>query len=142
MTKALMEAASLYNDPRFLSKSEIRILENKKRRLRIVRRQKIALFLGITFILFIILFSKYTLMSTASNDDFVPKCKYYKVLTVHAGDNISSIARKYYDVDEYEDFDAYVSEICSINQLSDFNLIKAGENIVVPYYDEYRAEYK
>lgn len=138
MTRALMEAASLYNDPRFLSKSEIRIRENKKRRLRIVRRQKIALFLGITFILFILLFFRYSLMSTASNDDFVPKCKYYKVLTVHAGDNISEIAKEYYDADQYEDFGTYVSEICKINQLSDANLIKAGENIVVPYYDEYR----
>ena len=43
MSKALMEAAKLYNDPRFLSKSEIRIYENKKRRQRIVRRQKMTL---------------------------------------------------------------------------------------------------
>ncbi|MBQ6588845.1 MAG: LysM peptidoglycan-binding domain-containing protein [Butyrivibrio sp.] len=138
MTKALMEAASLYNDPRFLSKSEIRIRENKKRRLRIVRRQKIALFLGIAFILFIILFSSYSLMSVAQDDNFVPKCKYYKVLTVHAGDNISQLAQEYFDEEEYEDFGSYVSEICKINQLTDSNFIKAGENIVVPYYDEYK----
>lgn len=138
MTKALMEAASLYNDPRFLSKSEIRIRENKKRRLRIVRRQKLALFLGIAFILFIILFSRYSLMSVAQDDNFVPKCKYYKVLTVHTGDNVSSIAQEYFDSEKYEDFGSYVSEICKINQLADSNLIKAGENIVVPYYDEYK----
>lgn len=138
MTKALMEAASLYNDPRFLSKSEIRIRENKKRRLRIVRRQKIALFLGIAFILFIILFSSYSLMSVAQDDNFVPKCKYYKVLTVHAGDSISQLAQEYFDEEEYEDFGSYVSEICKINQLTDSNFIKAGENIVVPYYAEYK----
>ena len=138
MTRALMEAASLYNDPRFLSKSEIRIRENKKRRQRIVRRQKLILVLGIAVILFVLLFLNHTLMTSAQNDNYVPKCKYYKVVTVHAGDNVSKIAGDYYDADHYENFENYVSEICSINQLSDSNLIKAGENLVVPYYSDFR----
>ncbi|WP_029230933.1 LysM peptidoglycan-binding domain-containing protein [Butyrivibrio sp. VCB2006] len=138
MTRALMEAASLYNDPRFLSKSEIRIRENKKRRQRIVRRQKMAIILSIALVVFLMLFLRNTLMTSAQNDNFVPKCKYYKVVTVHAGDNISEIAGDYYDAEHYDDFERYVSEICSINQLSDSNLIKAGENLVVPYYAEYR----
>ena len=49
MTKALMEAAKLYDDPRFLSKSELRIIANKKRRLRIVRRQKMLIIIALPF---------------------------------------------------------------------------------------------
>ena len=138
MTKALMEAASLYNDPRFLSKSELRIYENKKRRLRIVRRQKLVLALIITLAVFLFLFYRNSLKLEAQNEDFTPKCKYYKVVTVHAGDNLSSIAGRFYDSDEYEDLEHFVSEICSINQLYDADVIRAGESIVVPYFDEYK----
>ena len=138
MTKALMEAAKLYDDPRFLSKSEIRIRANKKRRQRIVRRQKLMLFLGITIIVFVVLFLRYSLMTEAQNEDYVPKCKYYKVLTVHAGDNIGSIAGEYYDAEEYENLGELISEICKINQIPDANRIKAGENLVVPYFGEYK----
>lgn len=138
MTKALMEAASLYNDPRFLSKSELRIYENKKRRLRIVRRQKLVLALIVTLLVFLFLFFRNTLKLEAQNEDYAPKCKYYKVVTVHAGDNLSSIAGRFYDGEEYEDLEHFVSEICSINQLYDPDVIKAGESIVVPYYDEYK----
>lgn len=138
MTKALMEAASLYNDPRFLSKSELRIYENKKRRLRTVRRQKIALFLFISIVIFLVFFMRNTLRLEAQNEDMVPKCKYYKVVTVRVGDNLSKIADSYFDSEEYENVEKYIDEICSINGLSDSNIIKAGENLVVPYYDEYR----
>lgn len=138
MTKALMEAASLYNDPRFLSKSELRIYENKKRRLRIVRRQKLALALFVTAVIFLLLFFRNSIKLEAQNENYIPKCKYYKVVTVHAGDNLSRIAGKFYDSQEYDDLDHFVSEICSINNLSDADVIRAGENIVVPYYDEYK----
>ena len=43
MTRALMTAATLYNDQRFLSKSELRIYKNKLRRQKIVRRQRFVL---------------------------------------------------------------------------------------------------
>ena len=138
MTKALMEAVSLYNDPRFLSKSELRIIANKKRRLRTVRRQKVALFLLVSIVLFLIFFMRNSIMLKAQNEDYVPKCKYYKVVTVHEGDNLTKIADDYYDQDEYESMDSYMKEICSINGLSDGNMIKAGENLVVPYYDIYK----
>ncbi len=138
MTKALIEAASLYNDPRFLSKSELRIYENKKRRLRIVRRQKMVLALFVTAVIFLLLFFRNSIKLEAQNENYIPKCKYYKVVTVHAGDNLSSIAGRFYDSQEYEDLEHFVSEICSINQLYDSDVIKAGESIVVPYYDEYK----
>ena len=131
MTKALMDSG-------LLSKSELRIIENKKRRMRIVRRQKMALVFFATVIFFLVFFLRNTLQLEAQNENLVPKCKYYKVVTVHAGDNLSKIADMYFDEEEYENVDSYVDEICSINGLSDENLIKAGENLVVPYYDVFK----
>ena len=131
MTKALMDSG-------LLSKSELRIIENKKRRMRIVRRQKMALVFFATVIFFLVFFLRNTLQLEAQNENLVPKCKYYKVVTVHAGDNLSKIADMYFDEEEYENVDSYVDEICSINGLSDENLINAGENLVVPYYDVFK----
>ncbi len=138
MTKALMEAAKLYNDPRFLSKSEIRIIENKKRRQRIVRRQKMAIILVITLIIMMAMFGRKSLKLSAQNEDFQPKCKYYKVITVHSGDSVYEIADTYFDEYEYENLGAYISEICSINHLVDADKINAGESLIVPYYDLYK----
>lgn len=138
MTKALLEAASLYNDPRFLSKSELRIYANKKRRQRIVRRQRMAIVLFVTIILFLIFFFRNTLKLEAQNENYEPKIKYYKVVSVQYGDSLGSIALEYYDDGEYESIENYMSEICSINHLSDEDMIKAGENLVVPYYDVYK----
>jgi hypothetical protein len=134
MTKALMEAVKLYDDPRFLSKSELRILANKKRRQRIVRRQKMMLALAVTVIAMFIVFWISSLKTEAQNEVFVPECKYYKVITVHSGDSIWNIARENFSEDNYSDFDSYVSEICRINRLDDASSMKAGENLIVPYF--------
>lgn len=94
--------------------------------------------LFVTAVIFLLLFFRNSIKLEAQNENYIPKCKYYKVVTVHAGDNLSSIAGRFYDSQEYEDLEHFVSEICSINQLYDPDVIKAGESIVVPYYDEYK----
>lgn len=134
MTKALMEAAKLYDDPRFLSKSELRIMANKKRRLRIVRRQKMMLLLALTILVLIAVFWKSTLNLSAQEDTFVPECKYYKVITVRSGESVWNIARENYSEKNYSGFDSYVTEICRINRLTDAESLQAGENLIVPYY--------
>ena len=134
MTKALMEAARLYDDLRFLSKSELRIIANKKKRQRIVRRQKLAIILGVAILVFLIAFLRNPVNLSAQSDDYVPTCKYYKVIMVHADDTLWSLSDQYYDADRYSSFDSYISEVCRINHLADADSIKAGENIVMPYY--------
>lgn len=137
MTKALMEAAKLYDDPRFLSKSELRIIANKKRRLRIVRRQKMLIIIALTILVLLAVFGKSTIKLSAQEDNFVPECKYYKVITVHSGDTIWNIALDNFSEENYSGFDSYISEICKINRLTDADTLNAGENLIVPYYAPY-----
>ena len=123
-----------------LSPSEQRIMLNKKRRLKIVRRQRLILLAAVIAVVFLFMsmFMKMSLVLSAQSRDITPTCKYYKVVSVHAGDTLESLATKYYANDKYGDFSSYISEICSINHLDDPDVIKAGENVVIPYYDEYR----
>ncbi len=139
MSKALMTAAKLYNDQRFLSKSEIRIYNNKLRRRRIVRRQKFMLATVTAIILFLIIFITSTLMLDAQSDEYMPEFKYYKEITVHTGDSLWGIARENISYNNYKDLGSYIAEICSINNLHDGSALKAGESLIIPYYS---TEYK
>ena len=138
MTRALIEAARLYDDQRFLSKSEMRIYENKKRRMKIVRRQKLLLALCISVIIFIALFIRNYIVLNAQNDLYIPEMKYYKIVLVHENDTLWQIAGDYYDRERYDGFKSYISEICSINGLENEDSIRSGENLVIPYYDVIR----
>ena len=134
MSKALMAAAKMYDDPRFLSKSEIRIYRNKLRRQRIVRRQKLALALIAAVIVFMFSFLVSTLMLDAQDNTYTPEFKYYKEVTVHAGDTMWDIACENISYEHYKDVNAYISEVCSINHLAQDSTILAGESLIVPYY--------
>ncbi len=134
MSEAMRTAASLYNDPRYYSKSEVRIRNNKKRREKIFRRQLILLALSVAFMIFLIAFIFTSFMSDAQSDEYCPEYKYYKTVSVHADDTIWDIARVDYSSDHYDNMSAYISEICSINNIGDPNKINAGEALIVPYY--------
>ena len=134
-----MAAARLYNDPRFLAPSELRIRANKIRRQKIVRRQYFAIITVVTIILFTAIFFGFSLLSDAQSEEFVPSYKYYKTVTVHAGDTLTGIANSYYCSDKYKNIEQYISEIEDINQLYDTSSILAGEQLIIPYYS---TEYK
>ncbi len=134
MSDAMRAAASLYNNPRFNSESEIRIRNNKIRRQRIVRRQFILLGLSIAFVVFLLTLMNSTIKSSAQSEDFEPQIKYYKTVMVHADDTMWSIADSYYSADNYKDMGSYISEICKINKISDSGSIKAGEELIIPYF--------
>ncbi len=111
---------------------EIKIAENKKRRMRIVRRQRMMLATVLALFIFIILFFSLTRVIQANSEK--GRFKYYTSITVHSGDTLNSIAGEYYSED-YKDVQAYIDEVCSINHIKD-DVIYAGENIIVPYYSE------
>ena len=139
MSEALMKAAMMYNDPRFVSASEIRIYNNKKRRMRIVRRQRLALAAIIAVIVATTIFIIMTLTSNATSDTFVPEYKYYKQITVHSGDTLWNIASANMSEGHYRNLDAYIAEVSSINHLPEDGTINAGENLIIPYFS---SEYK
>ena len=139
MSEAMRAAASLYNNPRYNSVSEIRIQQNKIRRQRIVRRQYFLLGLTIALVIFLFAFIGTTVMSSAQSDEYEPSFKYYKTVTVHSDETLWNIANANFSEDNYDNLNEYIGEICMINAISDPDTIKAGEDIVVPYYS---AEFK
>ncbi len=139
MSEAMRAAASLYNNPRYNSVSEIRIQQNKIRRQRIVRRQYFLLGLTIALVIFLFAFIGTTVMSSAQSDEYEPSFKYYKTVTVHSDETLWNIANANFPEDNYENLNEYIGEICMINAISDPDTINAGEDIVVPYYS---AEFK
>lgn len=134
MSSAMYAAASLYNDPRYFSKSEVRIRANKLRRQRIFRRQIFVLASIVALMIFAFLFFGNTLRSDAQSEDYKPEFKYYTAVTVHSGDTLWSIASDNFSEDHYDSLNSYISEICSINQISEAESINAGECIILPYY--------
>ncbi|MBO4457662.1 MAG: LysM peptidoglycan-binding domain-containing protein [Butyrivibrio sp.] len=134
MSEAMKIAASLYNDPRYFSKSEIRIRNNKIRRSKIVRRQYAFLLLTVSVLLFVIFFNMATLVSDAQSDTYTPEYKYYKSVSVYVGDSLWNIAKDSYSEDHYKNIESYINEICKINNLADSSDIKAGESLIIPYY--------
>ncbi len=139
MSEAMRAAATLYNDPWYYSRSEVRIRNNRIRRQRIFRRQIITVSFLISLLIFLFVFLGTSFMSDAQSDDFVPQFKYYSSLTVHAGDTITDIASVYYSEDNYDSLSEYIAEICTLNHISDSNKLRAGEALIVPYYS---SEYK
>ncbi|MDC7292345.1 MULTISPECIES: LysM peptidoglycan-binding domain-containing protein [unclassified Butyrivibrio] len=139
MSKALLAAAKMYDDPRFLSKSEIRIYKNKLRRERIIRRQKLALALAAAVVVFVFSFLLSTLILDAQSDEYAPEFKYYKQITVHSGDTLWDIAAENISYDHYSDIASYVAEVSCINNLPENCNILAGESLIIPYYS---AEFK
>ena len=120
-------------DAAYSAYREIRIAENRKRRLRIVRRQRIILALVIAVIVFAFVFLGMELVLQAHSEN--GRFKYYTSITIHSDDTLSSIAENYIS-SEYENADSYIQEVCAINHLDEEGTIYAGENLVVPYYSD------
>ena len=134
MSEAMKAAASLYNDPRYYSKSEVRIRNNKVRRQRIFRRQLILLGFSVALVLFIVFFLLSSFLSGAQSDEYEPEFKYYKTITVHADETLWDIACTNINADHYSNVNAYMNEICNINSLRDSSSLNAGESLIIPYY--------
>ena len=139
MTNAMYAAASLYNDPRFFSKSEVRIRANKARRQRIFQLQLTTTIIITTIVLFAIIFMCSSFSSDAQSDMYKPEFKYYTTVMVHSGDSLWSIASDHYSEDHYDDLNSYITEICRINRMNTDSILNAGESLIVPYYS---CEYK
>lgn len=127
-----------YNGYGYYSRSEMRIRANRKWRMQIVRRQRIALAVSIAVVLSIVIFFAASIMIKAQNNGTEPMVKYYTVAMVHGGDTLESLAKASFSEDHYDSFDAYINEIMRINHLDAPEDLKAGENVVIPYYDVYK----
>ncbi len=118
-------------DAAYMAYRELRIAENKKRRLKIVRCQRITLALISFLIVFGIAFIFATLLLQAHDTDMT--YKYYTQIDVLAGDTLDSIADKYLTGSE-DTRQHYINEIIATNHLDEEGRILSGTSIVVPYY--------
>ncbi len=118
-------------DAAYMAYRELRIKENKARRLKIVKRQRIALALIIFTIVFCIAFIFWTLLSSAQAKGEI-SYKYYTQVEVKAGDTLDSIADKY--LASGDEKQHYINEVINTNHLDEEGHILAGTSIVVPYY--------
>jgi LysM repeat protein len=127
-----------YNGYDYFSRSEMRIRANKKRRMEIVRRQRVFLGAMVAMLLALIVSLGTTVIIKAQNNDTAPEVKYYTVQMVHSGDTLESLAKERFSKEHYVSFEAYLNEIMRINHLDAPEDLMAGENVVIPYYDVYR----
>ena len=128
----------VYNGYGYYSRSEMRIRANKKWRMQVVRRQRLVLAAFLAVVLSILMSFAASIMIKAQNNDAEPMVKYYTVTMVHGGDTLESLAKDSFSEDHYDSFDAYINEILRINHLDAPEDLKAGENVVIPYYDVYK----
>ena len=108
-----------------------------KHRRSIKRKQQQRLFLTWTIsgmLVILILCSVFAMNANAkTTEQDTPMYKYYTSVQIMNGDSLWSIAESYTDGSVSEILDC-IEEIKSINQLSRFEKIKAGEFLIVPYY--------
>ena len=101
-----------------------------------MRKQIIAGIILFTIALTFAVFFGRAMSSEAHSEDDPIRYKYYTSITVHSGDTLESIAGEYMSK-EYKNTQAYIHEVCMINHIDEeYGRIVAGENIVVPYYEE------
>lgn len=112
--------------------SERRIRNNKLKRKRQLQNNIMKFVLTIILIscLSVCLFSFKT---KAQSDDAEISYKYYKSVSVSAGDTLWDYAVKYADEAFYDSYETYITEVMNINALSD-DSIKSGQSIIIPYY--------
>ena len=120
------------------SMSEMRIRQNRKWRREIVRKQRIVLGIVIAAVLSSVIFLGATLMIKAGSNETVPVVKYYTVVNVHAGDTLESLSEGRFSKEHYDSFEDYINEILKINHLDKPEDLKAGENVIMPYYYVYK----
>ena len=106
-----------------------------RRREVVVRRQRGLLAIAIIVIVSLGILLGSSINALASSDkDIASYNKYYVSIRVESGDTLWTIADDYIDGFNISK-EAYISEVCTINEISQ-NDIHAGDYIVVPYYSQ------
>lgn len=113
-------------------RSERRIIKNRIRRQREIKKNFLILVMTICLIVTGSL-SLNGFRSNAKDDSEAVSYKYYKSITVANDDTLWSIAQEYMDAEHYESIYDYIEEVKSMNTLTDEN-IHYGEYLIVPYY--------
>lgn len=113
-------------------RSERRILKNRVRRQREMKKNFLILVMTVCLIV-TCSFSLNGFRSNAKDDSTETSYKYYKSIIVSGGDTLWTIAEEYMDEEHYDSINDYIQEVKSMNSLTD-DVIRYGEYLVIPYY--------
>lgn len=117
-----------------VSKWDVRIRDNKKRRKAEMRKHIFQLFFAVIFICIIIFFINSMISEAGDAKEGDISVKYYKNICLEPGETLTSIARVYADEEHYETLDSYIQEVVYMNHLKDADHISAGYYLIIPYY--------
>lgn len=129
MENGMREQRKIYE----MTDRELRAYRRKIRRQR-ERRRKIASVLAAICLVALCVISYHSLTSSAKSNTEAVSLKYYTGITIRSGETLWSISDEYIDYTQYKNKEAYIKEVCSINNLSDEADIRAGQYLIVPYY--------
>lgn len=112
---------------------EIRAYRLRTERRREFRR-KLLVFLMTLFLILICAVSYHSLSTSAHSGEEQVYFKYYTNISVEYGETLWTIAEEYIDYGGYRDIGEYISEVQSINHLSEDCALKSGQNLIIPYF--------
>ncbi len=112
---------------------ELRAYKRKLRRQREQRKRMLAMMATVLLVFGFV--CSYHSFTARANDANTPVAyKYYTDVVVKSGESLWTISDRYVDYSQYKNKQAYIDEVCSINNLYDGSDIRSGQRIVVPYY--------
>ena len=120
----------IYGDNRYK-----RAVLAKRRRERLIRRRAITFGIMVSVIIFMAILLTFSFSSDASNMNS-EEYRYYTSVSVGVGESVWTLAEKYMDDLHYRNTKEFVSDIARINRISPDTKLKAGSNLIIPYYSE------
>ncbi len=116
--------------------SFIRSMNKKMRRERQLRRRIVTFCVATSVFIFLALVLSFSFRSDASSSQDHEQYRYYTTVSVVSGDSIASIAENHMDKLHYRDVDEYICDIAKVNRISTTTSLKAGTNLIIPYYSD------
>ena len=112
--------------------SELRIRNNRIRRVRQLRRNIIMCLLTFMLVIcFSVIFFSFKTKAQGNQEEIL--YKYYKSIMVSEGDSLWKYAQMYGDNQYYDSYEDYMQEVMNMNFLKD-ETITIGQYLVIPYY--------
>lgn len=117
-----------------VSKWDVRIRDNKRRRKAEIRRHIVQFILAAGFICIAIFGINSIISKAGDTKEEELSFKYYKNICIEPGETLTSIARTYADSEHYSTTEKYIQEVVYMNHLEDADAVSAGDYLIIPYH--------